>query len=165
MERAYHIWSLRVSTCHSSLFSKHFIGWKTLKVVQLSVWLIVSAASPAKSDFTLLWDDLFNYCRTDLQSHLPDNYLANSFDTWLCSHPFRSKKLFEPVNACLHSNSPCFTLDLQSFVTIYACMGVHRKVREIFQMTYALQRLAASPWHLFQTMFAVWFLKTNFHTF
>ena len=69
MERAYHIWSLRVSTCHSSLFSKHFICWKTLKVVQFSVWLIVSAASPAKSDFTLLWDDLFNYCRADLQSH------------------------------------------------------------------------------------------------
>ena len=89
-ERAY-IWSLRVSTCQSSLFSKHFIGWKTLKVVQSSAWLIVRAALPAKSDFMLLWDDLFNYCRAGLQSHLPDNYLANSFDTWLCLHPFCSK--------------------------------------------------------------------------
>ena len=34
-----------------------------------------------RSDFMLLSDNLFNYCRADLQSHLPDNYLANSFDT------------------------------------------------------------------------------------
>ena len=108
-ERAY-IWSLRVSTCQSSLFSKHFIGWKTLKVVQLSAWLVVSSASPVKSDFMLLWDNLFNYCRADLQSHLPDNYLANSFDTWLCIYPFCSKKLFEllmhvytPILHVLHS--------------------------------------------------------------
>ena len=39
-ERAY-IWSLRVSTCQSSLFSKHFIGWKTMKVIQSSAWLSV----------------------------------------------------------------------------------------------------------------------------
>ena len=109
-ERAY-IWSLRFSTCQSSLFSKHFIGWKTLKVVQSSVCLVVSAASPAKSDFMLnKWDDLFNYCRADLQSHLPDSFLINSFDTWLCLHPFHSKKLFEllmhvytPILHVLHS--------------------------------------------------------------
>ena len=47
----------------------------------------------------------------------------------------------------------------------YACVGVRRKAREIFQTTYALQRLAASPWHLLQTVIAVWFLKTNFHAF
>ena len=86
-ERAY-VWSLRVSTCQSSLFSKHFIGWKTMKVVQ-SV----------------------NYCRGDLQSHLPDNYLTDSFDTWLCLHPFCSKKLFELL---MQVYTPCFTLNLQS---------------------------------------------------
>ena len=46
-----------------------------------------------------------------LRSHLPDNYLANSFDTWLCLHPFRSEKLFEllmnvytPILHILHSS-------------------------------------------------------------
>ena len=43
--------------------------------------------------------------------------------------------------------------------------NVRRKACEIFQTTYALQRLAASPWHLLQTVIAVWFLKTNFHAF
>ena len=38
----------------------------------------------------LLWDDPFNYCRADLQSHLPDHYLVDSFDTWLRSHHFHS---------------------------------------------------------------------------
>ena len=43
--------------------------------------LCFAAASPAKSDFMLLRDNLFNYCRADLQSHLPDDYLIDSFDT------------------------------------------------------------------------------------
>ena len=36
------------------------------------------------------------------------------------------------------------------------------------ETTYALQHLAwqsSSPWHLLQTVIAVWFLKTNFHAF
>ena len=50
-------------------------------------------------------------------------------------------------------------------MTIYACVGVRRKAREIFQTTYALQRLAASPWHLPETVIAVWFFKKIFTPF
>ena len=47
--------------------------------------LCVAAASPAKSYFMLLWD-LLNYCQADLQSHLPGNYLIDSFDAWFHLH-------------------------------------------------------------------------------
>ena len=97
MERPY-IWSLRVSICQSSLFSKHFTGWKIMKVIPVvSMALLVVATSPAKSDLNLCC------CGTtflitgiaELTYILPDNYLADSFDTW-------------------HVYTPCCTLNLQS---------------------------------------------------
>ena len=55
-------------------------------------------------------------------------------------------------------------------VTIYACVGVRRKAREIFWTTYALQRLAMYELHfdichLLETTVAVWFLKPIFTPF
>ena len=50
--------------------------------------LCVVAASPAKSDFMLLWDD---HLLQSWGTVSPDNYLADSFDTWLYLHPLRSK--------------------------------------------------------------------------
>ena len=151
-ERAY-IWSLRVSTCQSSLFSKHFIGWKTLKVVQSSAWLVVSAASPAKSDFMLnKWDDFSNYYRADLQSHLPDNYRANSFDTWLCLHPFRSNKLFEllmhiytPILHVLHwICKACDNLRMRGR-TSKSARNISNDVRTTTLGSFALT-FASKPW-------------------
>ena len=119
--------------------------------------LCVTVASPVKSDF-MLWDDLFNYCRADLESHLPDSYLADSFDTWLCLHPFHSQNSSN-CYACLHS---MFYTRSAKPVTIYACMGVHKKKcvnyfkwRDV--RTMMLGNVWASLWHLLETVIAVWF--------
>ena len=118
-------WSLRVSTV-----SRHYFQYISLVETRWRLFsrqrgspLCVFAASAAKSEFMLLWVDLFNYCRADLQSHLPEIYLANSFDTWLCLHPFRSKKLFELL---MH----VYTLILFVLHSIYkACDNLHMRGR------------------------------------
>ena len=108
--------------------------------------LCVVAASQAKSGF-VLWVDLFNYCRADLHSHLPENYLANFFDTWLFLHSFRSKKLFELL---MHDYTPilhdiysiCKACDnLRSFILTFAsnrdcCMVFKNKFSRLLKTEY-----------------------------
>ena len=86
--------------------------------------LCVVAASPAKSDFMLLWDI---YCRAELQSHqiiISPIPLIHDF-----IYTYFAQKILWTVNACLHS---MFYTRSAKRVTIYACVGVHRKARELF---------------------------------
>ena len=96
--------------------------------------------------------------------HLPDNYLTDSFDTWLCLHPLRSKN---SLNCFMHVYTPCFTLHLQSLSDNLCLRGrTSKSMRNIlndirtttlgsFTLTFAQETVIAS----------IWFLKTNFHAF
>ena len=91
--------------------------------------LRVVAGSPAKSDFVLLREDLLNYCRADLLSRLPDNYLAYSFNTLTLFTSISLKKNLWTVNVRLDC---MFYTRSAKPVTIYARVSVRWKARKIF---------------------------------
>ena len=53
---------------------------ESYSVVSLALLCLRHCCFASESDFMLLQDYLFNCCRADLQSHLSDDYLFDSFD-------------------------------------------------------------------------------------
>ena len=53
---------------------------ESYSVVSLALLCLSHCCFASESDFMLLQDYLFNCCRADLQSHLSDDYLFDSFD-------------------------------------------------------------------------------------
>ena len=118
-----YIWSLRVSTCQSSLFSKHFIGWKTQRGSS-SVLLRQRKVILCCCETTFLILAELTYSLTYQIIVLP----IPSIPDFVYIH--FAQKIIWTVNACLHSNSLCFTLDLQSlwqFTHAWAHVKKHAK--------------------------------------
>ena len=127
MERAY-IWSLRVSTCQSSLFSKHSLVEK--------LWKLFSRQHGSSSELLCQRKVILCCCEmtfliiAELTYSLAYQIIIlpiPSIPDFNCLHPFHSKKIIWTVSACLHSNSPCFTLDLQSlWQSMHVCAYVEK---------------------------------------
>ena len=73
-----------------------------------------AVALPAKNDFVLLWDDLFNCCRADLQAHLNLMIISliPSVRDFSCLYPFRSNNSLNcRYMLYIGLNSSCKTCD------------------------------------------------------
>ena len=153
------IWSLRVSTCQSSLISKHFWHCHWLKkLFSRQRGSPVCRCCCCETIFLIIAELTYSLTYQIIISPIP------SIPDFVYTH-FAQNSLWT-VNVCLHS---MFYTRSAKPVTIYACVGVHPKAREIFQTTCALHatlgNVWASPWRLLETVIVVWFLKTNFHAF
>ena len=113
---------------------------------------------------------LVKYClcmittRIDYQQPGPDDYLVDSFDTWLCLHPFRSKN---------SSNCRCmFTHHVLNLIC-KACDNLRMRghtskiARSILNDVRATMpgNVWASLWHLLEALQPGQFLKTKFQAF
>ena len=108
-ERAY-IWSLRVSTCQSLLFSKHFIGWKTMKFVRRQRGS--SLLLRQRKAILCCCETTFFKIIAELTCSLTYQIIISpipSIPDFVYTHSL--KTILWTVNACLHS---MFLLDLQS---------------------------------------------------
>ena len=76
---------------------------------------------------------------------------------WCFACTFVTSTMRRPILHVLHSTcKACDNLHMRGR-TSKSARNISNDVRNT--------TLAASPWHLLQTVIAIWFLKTNFHTF
>ena len=151
--RAY-IWNLRVSTCQSSLFSKHCIGWKQ--------WEFFSREQCRKLGYRCCFASEVILCCCEMTFSIIAELTCITFSLiwWLSRHFFRYAKSFVYIKYITIAQKLLWTVDTcivytrsAKPVTTYACVGgtskSARNANDV-RTTTTLDIVWTSPWHLLE---------------